>query len=208
MSLEKHIDTIFEFYYDVISLKEFMEYFNAQEDLQQSFDKALKSSPPDGYTATQWLNKIYQSKDSELVNSDKTKNTYLVWLFVQEFIAKGKTIKYLSESEIDNMILSAVTDKGAFYSATREVENYIKTNIIDTMPGFDTLNKAIKYVKEQMKIHFKCDSKTPKWIQNCEWVFEDGRPMIFKEQIGNTHCSQYVFYSATSGKEITIKQFD
>ena len=46
MSLEKHIDTIFRFYYDVISLEEFMEYYNTQEDLQQAFDKVLKSSRP------------------------------------------------------------------------------------------------------------------------------------------------------------------
>ena len=108
---------------------------------------------------------------------------------MQEFIAKGNTVKYLSKQEIVSMIISAVTDKGAFYSATREVENYIKANIIDTMPEFDTLNKAIKYVKEQMKLHFKCDSKMPKWIQNCEWVFEDNKPMVFKEQIGNLHCA-------------------
>ena len=106
------------------------------------------------------------------------------------------------------MILAAVTDNGAFYSATKEVENYIKSNIIDTMPQFDTLSKAIKYVKEQMKLHFKCDGKTPRWIQNCEWAFEDGKPMIFREQIGNARCAGYVFYSPTSGNEVTIKQFD
>lgn len=208
MSLEKHIDTIFRFYYDVISLEEFMEYYNAQVDLQQSFDKALKSSPPDGYTVTQWLNKIYRSEDSPLIGGDKTKNQYLVWLFVQEFIAKGKTVKYLSKQEVANMILSAVTAKGAFYSATKEAENYIKVNIIDTMPPFETLNKAIKYVKEQMKLHFECDSKMPKWLQNCEWAFEDNKPMIFKGQIGDSRCAKYVFYSSVSGKEVTVKQFD
>ena len=54
MNLENHISTLFEFYYGVISLDEFMEYFNAQEELKKEFDKVLKTSPPDGYTASEW----------------------------------------------------------------------------------------------------------------------------------------------------------
>ena len=45
-------------------------------------------------------------------------------------------------------------------------------------------------------------------MQNCEWVFEDGKPMIFKEQIGNSRSMTYIFYSPISGKEIAIKQYD
>ena len=77
------------------------------------------------------------------------------------------------------------------------------------MPEAETLNRAIKYVKEQMKKRFKCANKMPRWQQNCEWAFDDnGEPMIFKEQIKRSHGASYVFYSETSGKEITVNQFD
>lgn len=217
---EKHVKVLLDFYYEIISAKEFVNYLNCQPDLQQKFNTVLKNSVPSGSTPTEWLNlicnKIGTPEDSPVKSADGERHVYsdssqsfMILLFVKEFIAKSDAVCYLPQEEINDIIISAVTDNAVFYNATRQVETYILTKIIANMPAVKTLNSAVRYVKTQMKVHFKCDNKMPGWLQSCEWAFnENGEPMIFKCESGNARHKIYTFYDSETLKEAVVEQFN
>ena len=72
----------------------------------------------------------------------------------------------------------------------------------------------IAYVKEHLKDWFRCNDKPPVWMQDAEWQFSDGYPMLFVGQIdvpstsGLFHddASFYIFYSLENGETKTIIQ--
>ncbi len=80
------------------------------------------------------------------------------------------------------------------------------------MPKFNTINKATTYVKEEVKKHFTCDVKMPRWVQNCECPFnKNGKPMVFSHQEkakGGDIRTYYYFYDKDTKEETVIKQFD
>lgn len=219
--MEKHIKTILDFYYEAISAKEFMNYLNAHADLQNEFNKALKKSiPTDSGKPIDYLNSIYSeigtTKDSPIISTDgkehlwsDSSKSYLILLYVKEFLSTGDAVCYLGTEEIGDLIITAVTDSDAFYCPTSQVEEYIKNKIIKGMPPVKSLDIAVKYVRKLMREHFLCDKKMPKWLQNCEWAFnENGRPMIFRSQKGNAFQQTYIFYDSISGEEINIIQYN
>lgn len=197
-----------------------MRYLNSQPDLQQKFNTVLKHSVPSDSTPMEWLNmicnKIGAPEDSPVKSADgeshiwsNSSQSFLILLFVREFLAKSDAVCYLSAEEINDMIISAVTDNAIFYNATRQVETYILTKIIANMPPVKTLNSAVRYVKSQMKLCFRCDNKMPKWLQSCEWAFnENGEPMIFKSESGNARHKTYTFYDRETLKEVVVEQFN
>lgn len=217
---KKHIKVLLDFYYEIISAKEFMGYLNSKPDLQQKFNKVLKRSVPSDSLPTEWLNlicsKIGSLEDAPISSCDgeehiwsNSSQSFLILMYVKEYLVKSEIVCYLSSDEVNDMIINTITDNPTFYNATRQVETYITTQIIANMPPTKTLNNAIKYVKAQMKLHFKCDNKMPKWIQNCEWAFNgNGEPMIFKAERGNAHHKTYTFYDKKTYKEVIVEQFD
>lgn len=217
--MEKHIHVILDFYYELITAKQFVDYLNAHNDLQNKFNSVLKKSiPTDNGTPTEYLNlissKIGTAEDSPLTSNDgkehlwsNSSQSFLILLYAKEFLAKSEAFIYLSQDEIIELILTAVTDNSAFYNATQQVEAYIKNRIIKNMPPIKSLAAAVKYVKNQMKTHFVCDKKMPQWLQSCEWAFNaSGKPMVFRSQKGTAFEQQYTFYDSTTGEETNIVQ--
>lgn len=219
--MEKHIHVLLDFYYELITAKQFVDYLNTHDDLQKMFNSALKKSiPSDNGSPTEYLNllssKIGTTEDSPITSKDgkehiwsNSSQSFLILLYAKEFLAKSEAFIYLSQEEITDLILAAVTDDSAFYNATQQVEAYIKNQIIKDMPPIKSLAAAIRYVKKQMKTHFICDKKMPQWLQSCEWAFNaNGKPMIFRSQKGSAFEQHYMFYDSTTGEEADIIQYN
>ncbi|MDE7108067.1 MAG: hypothetical protein K2O39_07070 [Clostridiales bacterium] len=217
--MEKHIHVILDFYYELITAKQFVDYLNTHDDLQKKFNRVLKKSIPENNgTPTEYLNlissKIGTTADSPITSKDgkehiwsNSSQSFLILLYAKEFLAKSDAFFYLSQEEITDLIVADVTDNGAFYNATQHVETYIKDRIIKDMPPIKSLSAAIKYVKNQMKTHFVCDKKMPQWLQSCEWAFNaNGKPMVFRSQKGTAFEQHYTFYDNTTGEETNIVQ--
>ena len=219
--MEKHIHVLLDFYYELISAKQFVDYLNTHDDLQKKFNSILKKSiQANNGSPTEYLNllssKIGTPEDSPLTSKDgkehlwsNSSQSFLILLYAKEFLAKSEAFPYLSQDEISDLILAEVTDNGAFYNATHQVETYIKNQIIKDMPPIKSLSAAIKYVKKQMKTHFICDKKMPQWLQSCEWPFNaNGKPMVFRSQKGTAFEQQYTFYDSATGEETNIIQYN
>ncbi|MDR3292743.1 MAG: hypothetical protein LBT20_01405 [Clostridiales bacterium] len=93
------------------------------------------------------------------------------------------------------------------------VERYIDEKIIKTMPDNLSKTKQIAYCKKRQKELFRYDDKPPRWIQNCEWAFnEKGEPMVFRYQKeiqeGAFTKFLYYFYDPLTGETVEVEQYD
>ena len=194
-------EIILNFYNKIITVQEFMEYFNSTPELQAQFNKVFKNYPPTPeMNMVEWLNYAFKKQ----TGSD-TQELY-IWLFVKEFLLKTKKIQ-LCREDLVKEIIDEITKMSAFYSAEQDIEDYIIKNIIADMP-IESLNKTIKMVKANLKEHFKSDGKMPNWIQSCEWPFDEmGKPLAFKKTVREGGKYQYVFYNPKTKIEV-VEQFD
>ena len=209
-SMPYDIDILLKFYNKKISARRFMKYLNSNVELQKEFNKVLRYIPsnPQKETAIKWINDCYKGFTNFQSLTERKSRKYLVWLYVRDYLAKKNYIEFLKREDVEDIILLDVLSMPAFYSADAKVENYVKFKIIANMPQFNSISKAAAYVKEQIKTHFTCDDKMPRWIQCCEWPFdENGEPLVFKKSLGNSSYKKYIFYDK-SNREIIIEQFD
>lgn len=73
-----------------------------------------------------------------------------------------------------------------------------------------------KFLESQISKDFKFNVDVPKWTQDPEWPFDEGKPMFFVGQIelginrdGNRFISTfYVFWNMETGETTTICQAD
>lgn len=74
--------------------------------------------------------------------------------------------------------------------------------------------ECIAYIKEHLKDWFQHSGKPPVWIQDAEWQFSGGQPMLFIGQsdvsrtsgLFHDDASFYTFYSPETGELKTIIQ--
>ena len=209
--MSNNIKKVLKFYNKKISARHFMKFLNSNEELQKEFNKVLRYIPsnPKTETAMDWINACYYGDYGFQNHFERRQRGYMVWLYVREFLAKVNYIEYLKKKDIEDIILLDALDMPAFYSADLEIEHYVKSKIIANMPPFSSISKATNYVKEEIKKQFTCDDKMPRWLQNCEWPFdENGEPLVFKKSTGSSSYKKYVFYNKYTGQEVTIEQFD
>lgn len=193
-----NIQPILDFYHKKISAKEFMDTLNADKELQVEFNKALKNSPPNPKTTTavEWINKSYENNtewDDGIRCGD-----YLIWLLVREYLSKGKNIQYLSQEDINDFILSGITEMSLVYNAEKDVEKFIVNNVISKLGKIESISKAIKESKEIVKTLFVYENKPPRWAQACEWPIENNKPMLFISQKNVGEKVTYTFKDSKS----------
>ena len=211
IAMSDDIKILLKFYNKKMSARRFMKYLNSNEELQKEFNKVLRYIPsnPKTETAMHWINDCYNGFSSFQSLAERKGRHYMVWLYVRDYLAKVNYIEYLKRKDIEDIILLYALDMPAFYSADLEIINYVKYKIIANMPEFSSISKATDYVKDEIKKHFTCDDKMPRWLQNCEWPFdENGDPLTFKKSTGGSSYKKYIFYNKSTGQEVTIEQFD
>ncbi len=193
-----NIQPILDFYNKKISAKEFVEIVNNDNSLQDEFNKVLKNSPPNPKTTTaiEWMNTSY-SKNTDLEDGTRV-GDYLVWLLIRDYLSKGKNIQYLSQEDINDFILSGITEMSLVYNAEKDVEKFIVNNVISKLGKIESISKAIKESKEIVKTLFVYENKPPRWAQACEWPIENNKPMVFISQKNVGEKVTYTFKDSKS----------
>lgn len=75
-------------------------------------------------------------------------------------------------------LLAAVSIVGA--DMTSECEEFL-LDIRSEFSGTDL--EFVEYVRANVQNWFRCLSSYPEWIQNAEWQFHNGKPMVFVGQL-------------------------
>jgi hypothetical protein len=108
-------------------------------------------------------------------------------------------------------VLELVSRAGARIECPAECEEFLD-QVIAAHQG--TRGELIEYMIANVGNWFKCVNEGPRWIQEAEWQFFDGRPMVFigqhdilrSEFLFHDDASFYVFYSPEHGVTKTIVQ--
>jgi len=84
------------------------------------------------------------------------------------------------------------------------------TNILNSAPKELSKTEKLQYCKEKIKEIFKCDSKSPEWVQNPEWPIVDGKPLVFNHQEVDIDSgyTYFYFYDEETKAETVIEQYD
>ena len=72
-------------------------------------------------------------------------------------------------------------------------------------------NELEKFLKEEIKRRFRYLKKAPKWVQSPEWVFENGKPLIFIAQnditaIRHDNAQLYIFFDENNNTFHFVEQ--
>ncbi len=215
MQQEKYIDILLKYNNREISDKEFVDFLNAEPDLQNLFNKTLKSSflASNDVSVVERINEDFSKIGTERETFfDKEKKKSITSFFIHQFnkqLLAKKFFKYLAKSDADDFVITELTDLRMLYNADKEVEDYIRTKIIDNMPKFDKINDAVKYAKAKVKEIFTCEKSMPNWAQNCEWPFDkSGNPMKFISSKTEGEKMELLFIdTATQGKKTIVQYY-
>lgn len=112
--------------------------------------------------------------------------------------------------EIYGDVLKIVSRYGVDISSI-DSEEFFNENISNISGSKE---EAIKYIEEHMSEWFKHLSYSPRWLQNSDWQYIDGKPMVFVGQLdisasaGVFHddSSFYIFWDSKTGITKTIIQ--
>ncbi len=139
--------------------------------------------------------------------------------FVPQILSKGENIKMMIDfsSDIPEHDLYLLLDLGKKHGfdplSSADSEQYFA----DLLQHCNvTGDKRKKYLESKISEDFKFNVDVPRWIQDPEWPFDEGKPMLFVGQIeleinrdGNRFTNVfYVFWSMKTGETTTICQSD
>lgn len=211
MQQEKYIDVLLKYNENKITEKEFVDFLNSEEELQKIFNKSLKayitSEDISVVNRINWEYSYIAAGKEQYTLDHHSANRLSIHFYVKQLIAK-KYFNYLNKQDADRYLLDQITGTSMLYSAEKEVEDFIKSKILDSMPSFEKSSEAIKYVKTKVKELFVCENKAPYWAQNCEWPFDKkGNPMKFISQKRTGEKVEYVFTDTVTDEKKTVVQF-
>lgn len=212
MKEEKYVDILLKFNNKQITVEEFVDFMNSDEDFQKILNKSLKSYlAPSDTSIVDRINEEFAKigTPNEKFTADTHTSTSLfdIHFLVKELIAK-KYSKFLSQEDVRKAVLIAITEMPKLYDAEKEVEKYIKTNIINKMPKFEKLADAVKYAKARVNELFVCEKGNPSWAQSCEWPSNNkGEPMKFLSQKKIGEKVEYTFVDTLTNEKKIIVQY-
>lgn len=211
MEKDKYMEMLLRYNNHEINEKEFVDYLNSQEELQKIFNKALKSylSSSDK-SVVERINKDYAKigtpQDRYSADTNESASKLSIRFYVKELIAK-KYFQFLDKTDVNKVLVNAITDMSGLYSAEKQVEDFIKLKVLNNMPDFKSLSDAVKYAKTKVKELFVCENIMPKWAQNCEWPFDkNGNPLKFVSQKTTGEKVEYLFVDVFL-KEVVVVQY-
>lgn len=100
-------------------------------------------------------------------------------------------------------LLYIVSSVGARIEVPEECEVFL-ARIVEQFNG--GRQELLDYVKKNVESWFCCLDYRPRWIQEAEWQFHDGKPMMFLGQLDiaknilfHDDASVFLFYSCDTG---------
>lgn len=108
-------------------------------------------------------------------------------------------------------LLKVVSKAGALVDVPIESERFF-SNVVESFNG--TREELLSYVEANLDRWFKRVDATPSWLQEAEWQFDEGVPMVFVGQLnvpksaGHFHddAALFVFLNPSNGKVKTVLQ--
>ncbi len=108
-------------------------------------------------------------------------------------------------------LLGMVSEVGAQVSVPLESEEFF-SGMVTEFTG--SREQFLDFVRENLRRWFRTVHTSPQWIQEAEWQFSDGKPMVFVGQIdvprekGLFHddASFYVFWNPVTGETKNVIQ--
>ena len=108
-------------------------------------------------------------------------------------------------------LLALVSEVGARPDVPLESEIFF-TDIIEAFPS--SKEECLAYIRSNLQQWFRCIGSLPEWIQDADWPFSEGKPMIF---VGQTEVPPgtiwfhdtaffYHFWNADTGETRSIIQ--
>ena len=197
---------LLSFYKNKINVGEFVKFLNSEEEMQNIFNKFLKSyKAPSDTSIVARINddfsKIGTAQDRKLANSGESSRLYSIKFLVKELLLK-KYFTLMDKEDIDKYVLREV-ETGWLDNASKEVEGFIMDKVLKDMPAFAKPKDAISYAKSKVNELFVCEKKMPYWIQSCDWAFDkDGKPMTFVSQKREGEKVEYLFSSSKETKTV------
>lgn len=82
--------------------------------------------------------------------------------------------------------------------------------LIESIPKDLSKTKRIAMGKEKIKALFRYDKSYPRWIQEAEWPFVNGKPLVFSHQErikGDDWHVLYYFYDPDTKEQTVVEQF-
>ena len=112
--------------------------------------------------------------------------------------------------EVYDDLVSIVSEVGAQVDVPREAEAFF-TAVVERCA---TKEDCLEHVRDNLRTWFRAVHSYPVWIQEAEWQFAQGRPMIFVGQVdvpaakGLLHddSSFFVFWDPEGGEIRTVSQ--
>ncbi|MDR3292744.1 MAG: hypothetical protein LBT20_01410 [Clostridiales bacterium] len=191
---------------------EFIELFKVSDTLRSRLDSNrefyykhiyLKNY---GYSVTAYI---------LLQNAKSAGGQLNVFGIIESYLEANKIIFKPTDYYKKRYILLLDIQPQFLYSSCGQVEEYLEKNVIDTIP--EEFNKSktkrIQYCKAKIKELFRCETKYPYWLQNCEWPFnEKGEPMTFlyqkRKKEGDYIKYLYYFSDKDTGEIVEVEQYD
>lgn len=209
----EYVNKLVDCYNHKISEKEFIEYLVTNTELQNIFNKQLKSEKSVSFNnITEELISCYNkigTPNEVFFDDTKTKSItgFVIHLYVEKLLGKAY-FEYLSKDDQSQYVLNIITDLNCFYNADQEVEDYIKSKVLDNMPEFKKSTDAVKFAKTKLQELFICEKRMPSWAQNCEWPFDkNGVPMKFISQKKSGEKTEFVFEDKLNNRKVIVQYY-
>lgn len=111
----------------------------------------------------------------------------------------------MNYEEVYVELMKTLSDIGVRPDLPIECEHYF-TKMVDEFPG--NQSEFINHVRENMRSWFRSLSDEPTWLQEPEWQFHNGKPMVFVGQINVPPTGEFfsdeavfmTFWDADSGE--------
>ncbi len=108
-------------------------------------------------------------------------------------------------------LIEVVSEAAAQVDIPIESEEFF-SKIVKNFDG--SKEECLMYIEANVKRWFRCITERPKWIQEAEWQFNNGNPMVFVGQVevdpasGFFHDSAifYLFWDSKTGETKTAIQ--
>ncbi|ENI8381868.1 hypothetical protein ABZZ32_002798 [Listeria monocytogenes] len=180
---------------DKITAKEFLNRFYKDEALQNKLEKEIKIPPYTNYSNLCLY--ILEADASDFSSISNVKDA------IKQYLEKNEQLfSYSSKMDEDADIVFSVLPKWLD----------ISPNYFSSILNKNTLNTLEKkeQIKKKVKADFKYLKAPPKWLQNPEWKFANGKPLLFIGELDiapeKNRAKIYVFFNQSDETYHIINQ--
>jgi len=121
----------------------------------------------------------------------------------------------LADPETLSLILSVVEPYGVYPLSSDDAEAFFN-NLLSQYSGPLERERLVDWLNNQLHTLFVSVGERPRWIQNPDWQFAHGKPMIFAGQIDisrksfpfyHDDSSLYIFIASKEEPRVIVQQY-